>query len=180
MSLLCSFSLLFLLLCSTSLVKVTGSYTEDKPIFCFIVLETLVRNCFTSLFKPFRFSNLSFYIVFMGPFTFLVTKLHFCSTTTLNLVPRVLWLFGQRVGARRESLLTPTNLVPRREKSTRALGCPHDTGHRDVTSCEAREFVHFPKWHWRRSCIKGLFFRQTLNVFVSLLNGLLIFFSRYR
>ena len=32
-------------------------------------------------------------------------------------------------------------LWARRERSTRGLGCPDDTGHRDVTSCEARDFA---------------------------------------
>ena len=36
----------------------------------------------------------------------------------------------------------------RRERSTRGLSCPDDTGHRDVTSCEARDFVQFRKWRW--------------------------------
>ena len=28
------------------------------------------------------------------------------------------------------------------------LGCLDDTGHRDVTSCKARDFVQFRKWRW--------------------------------
>ena len=37
---------------------------------------------------------------------------------------------------------------PTRERSTRGLDCLDDTGHRDVTSCEARDFVQFRKWRW--------------------------------
>ena len=44
--------------------------------------------------------------------------------------------------------LSRNNGIIRRERSTRGLGCPDDTGHRDVTSCKARDFVQFRKWRW--------------------------------
>ena len=48
---------------------------------------------------------------------------------------------------------------------------PDDTGHRDVTSCEARDFVRFRKWRWWFSCIKRLFFQPGSGwVFVSFLD----------
>ena len=76
---------------------------------------------------------------------------------------------------------TGTNMLTRRERSTRGLGCPDDTGHRDVTSCKARDFVQFRKWRWWFCCIKRLFFPARLRMaFGFFLNRFLIFFSRYR